>query len=85
MKKIVTRHRPLKPTLVQHAVANWRTTTSGIGAAIMSLLALLAALPYSMGDVANMFPPSVKTYVAVISGVAAAILKTVNSAYQKDK
>ena len=63
---------------------NWKTTLSGIGAAIMSLLGAIAALPYSLGDVSTIIPPVCKTRVAVGGFLAAFILKAINSIVQKD-
>ena len=63
---------------------NWKTTVSGIGAAIMSLLGAIAALPYSLGEVATILPPVWKTHVAIGAFAASFILKTINSIVQKD-
>lgn len=65
--------------------ANWKTTVSGIGAAIFGLLTILAALPYEMGDVANLFPPAWKAKIAAVAALAAALLKIWNSVAQKDR
>ena len=65
--------------------ANWKTTISGIGAAIFSLLSILAALPYENGVLANIFPVEWKPRILQISIVAALILKIWNSMVQKDK
>lgn len=65
--------------------ANWRTTVSGIGAAIFGFLTILAALPYELGAVANIFPPQWKVRIALYGAIAAAILKVWNSIAQKDK
>ena len=63
---------------------NWKTTLSGIGAALMSLLGAIAALPYSLGDVSTIIPPVWKTRVAIGAFAASFILKTINSIVQKD-
>jgi hypothetical protein len=65
--------------------ANWKTTVSGIGAALFGLLTILAALPYEMGDLANLFPPAWKAKIAATAAVAAALLKVWNSVAQKSK
>jgi hypothetical protein len=65
--------------------ANWRTSVSGIGAAIFGLLTMVAALPYEMGDVANIFPPEWKAKIATASAIATLVLKWWNATAQKDK
>lgn len=65
--------------------ANWRTSLSGIGAAVFGLLTMIAALPYDMGDIANIFPPSWKAKIAVAAGFATLALKWWNALAQKDK
>lgn len=65
--------------------ANWRTTVSGVGAALFSLLTILAALPYEAGSLANLFPVEWKPTILMVSAAAAAILKIWNSVVQKDK
>lgn len=65
--------------------ANWKTSVSGIGAAIFSLLSILAALPYETGGIANLFPVEWKPKILQISIIAALILKIWNSTSQKDK
>lgn len=71
-------------TFDQSHMKNWKTTVSGIGAAIMSLLGAIAALPYSLGEVATILPPVWKTHVAIGAFAASFILKTINSIVQKD-
>jgi hypothetical protein len=65
--------------------ANWKTTVSGIGAAICSLLTIVAALPYEAGGVADVFPVSLKPKIMMASAAAALLLKIANSLAQKDK
>lgn len=65
--------------------ANWRTSVTGIGAALFGTLTVLAALPYEMGDAANIFPPLWKARVAAISAIAALLLKICNAVVQKDR
>jgi len=50
----------------------------GIGAAMMSCLAALAALPYTLGDIATIIPPSWKPAVTGTSLLAAFILRVIN-------
>lgn len=65
--------------------ANWRTSVSQIGVAIFSLLTILSALPYSMGDLATIIPPDWKSKVFTIAATATAILRVWNGLVQKDK
>lgn len=65
--------------------ANARTTLTGIGAAIFSLLTILAALPYEAGGVADIFPVAWKAKILMASAGAALILKVWNSIAQKDR
>ena len=65
--------------------ANWRTSLSAFGTAIFGLLTVVAALPYDLGAVANIFPVEWKANIAIASALAAAILKVVNGMVQKDK
>jgi len=53
---------------------NW----SGYGAALMSLLAALAALPYTLGDIATIIPSEWKPQVTGASLIAAFILRIAN-------
>lgn len=64
---------------------NWKTTVSGIGAALFGLLTLLAALPYSLGDIATIIPPEWKGKIAALGLIAGTVLKIWNSTQQKDK
>jgi hypothetical protein len=63
---------------------NWKTTLSGIGAALTSALTAIAALPYQLGDVATIIPPQWKARVTIAGIVATVILKSINSAVQRD-
>jgi len=63
---------------------NWKTTLASIGSALMSLLTVVAALPYSMGEVADILPPEWKPRVAIGAAVAAAILKVVQGVVSQD-
>lgn len=65
--------------------ANWRTSISAIGAAIFSLLTIIAALPYELGSVATIIPPEWKAKLAIVAAIAATILKVINGLVQKDK
>lgn len=63
---------------------NWKTTVSGIGAALFSLLTALAALPETLGPVADTIPADWKPFVVKASIVSALALKIWNSIAQKD-
>jgi hypothetical protein len=63
---------------------NWKTTLSGIGAALTSALTAIAALPYQLGDIATIIPPVWKARVTIAGIVATVILKSINSAVQRD-
>lgn len=65
--------------------ANWRTTLSAFGAAIFGLLTVVAALPYDLGAVANIFPPEWKANIAIAGAICTTILKVINGICQKDK
>lgn len=63
---------------------SWKTAVSGIGAAVMALLAFVAQLSYENGAVATLIPPEYKTKVAIAAALAAAILKGINGLVAKD-
>lgn len=65
--------------------ANWKTSVSQIGVAIFSLLTLLAALPYQLGEISTIIPPEWKARVFTIGAIATAILRVWNGLNQKDK
>lgn len=64
--------------------ANYRTTFTGIGAAIIGFLSLLAMAPSELGDVSLYIPTDLKAKIFIYGAVASMILKALNSAYQKD-
>lgn len=64
--------------------ANWRTSLSGIGAALFAALTAVAALPYQLGDVATILPPEWKPVIFKWSLIATVVLKILNSAMMKD-
>jgi len=63
---------------------NNKTTWAAIGSALMSLLAVIAALPYTMGEAALIIPSEYKQTVAISAAIAAAILKVVQGAVSAD-
>lgn len=70
---------------VLHMGANWQTTLSGVGAALMLLLTIVAALPYELGALADVFPPNVKMKLAAWAAVATTVLKIWNALAQKSR
>jgi hypothetical protein len=64
---------------------NWRTTLTGLGAALSGLLAAVAAAPYELGNVAEIIPPAWKAKFFAASAIAAFILRAWNASLQKDK
>ncbi len=64
--------------------ANWRTSLSGIGAALFTALTVIAALPYQLGDMATIIPPEWKPLVVKASVISALVLKIINSVCSKD-
>lgn len=65
--------------------ANWETTLSGIGASLMFGLTIIAGLPYELGPLADIFPPTVKGIITPCAAVATVILKIWNSWAQKSR
>ena len=63
---------------------NWKTTLSGIGAALTSALTAIAALPYQLGDVATIIPPAWKARVVIAGIISTVILKAINASVTKD-
>lgn len=59
--------------------SNATTTWTGIAAAITTGLTILAALPYSLGDAAEIISPEWKAKIVVAGLVASTILKIWNS------
>jgi hypothetical protein len=74
------------PPLIERLLGpNWRTTLSGTMTAVMSGVAAIAALPYTMGGDALLIPPEWKSTVFRISAAAAVISKVWNAMSQKDR
>ena len=63
---------------------NWKTTLTGIGAAVTSTLTILAALPYQLGDAATVIPPEWKSKIVMTGLAASLVLRVLNSIFQKD-
>ena len=63
---------------------DWRTLLSQVGVALTSAITVLAALPYQLGDVANIIPPAWKAKVVVGGIISSFILRVINGANQKD-
>lgn len=64
---------------------NWKTTITGVGAAIMTTLGIVAQIPYDLGDLSTVLDPTLKKYVTVVGLSAGLILKIWNSFLQADK
>lgn len=73
------------PLLARVFGANYKTFLTGAGAGLFSILTMLAALPYQLGEVATFIPPAWKSKVFVGAAVAAFILRMWNAYVQKDK
>lgn len=65
--------------------ANIRTSLTGIGAALFSILTVVAALPYEQGGLADIFPPTWKSKIMIAAAISAFALKVWNSILMKDK
>ncbi len=68
-----------------HMGANWRTTVSGLGSSIFAVVTVLAALPYTLGDISTIVNPAWKKDVFIVSGLATLALRVWNAFVQKDK
>lgn len=64
---------------------NWKTTWSGIGSKSMFFLAVVAAAPYQLPTIGDVFPPKLKGYILFGGAVAGLILGCINAVMQKDK
>lgn len=71
-------------TLERHFGANWRTTLTGAGTAVLALIAFLAGLNDQLGDLAGFIPAEWRTRIAVTSAFSAALLKFLNGYVGKD-
>jgi len=65
-------------------MTNWKTTLTGSLGAITAALTAIAALPYSMGDIATMIPPEYKAVVFKSAFAATIALRILNAILQKD-
>ena len=69
---------------------NWRSTTSGIGTAIMAFLAWLAQLNYTLENVNGInlgaiVPVEWKSKMTLLCGIAALILGCIKAVVSKDR
>lgn len=64
---------------------NWKTTITGVGAAVATTLGIVAQLPYDLGDLATFMDPSAKKWVTVVGLSCGLALKVWNSFLQADK
>lgn len=65
-------------------MTNWRTTISGIGAALFTLLAVLATAADQLGELNQLLPPDVRHEVILVSALSAFVLRIWNSVAQAD-
>lgn len=66
--------------------ANWKTTVSGIGSTLASLLLGLTLIPYTMPtELSNILSPQWKLRVLMVALIAKTALGTWNALQQKDK
>lgn len=65
--------------------ANYKTSLTGFGTAIFSLLTALSAVPYTIGDLGNIIPPEYKAKLFTVALASAFILRVWNASLQKDK
>lgn len=65
-------------------MTNPKTTWTGIASAAMAALTTLAALPYTLGDVATWIPPEWKPWVFKIGLVSTIALRVWKSAVTAD-
>lgn len=63
---------------------NWKTTLSGTLAAIVATLTVLAALPDSLGEIAEIFPPEWKPRIVTAGLVATLVLRILNAIQTQD-
>ena len=63
---------------------NWKTTVTGIGGALFSVLLVLSILPATLGDLAAIIPPEWKVRLATTALVATTILRILNALAQND-
>jgi hypothetical protein len=54
---------------------NWKI----VAATLTSTLTILAALPYSLGDLAAIIPPAIKGYVVTVGLIATTVLRLWNT------
>lgn len=65
-------------------MTNWKTTITGIGEAITSLLTLVAALPAQLGELSTIIPEPYKPKIVAIGLIATALLRVVKSMNTQD-
>lgn len=65
--------------------ANWKTTVSAIGTALMAALTWLSTLSYDQGPIALVIPLEWKPWVVKIAGLATLALWIWNGIAQKSK
>ena len=64
--------------------SSWRTSISGMGAALTTGLTLLAGAPYALGDAATVIPPEWKARIFMWAGGATVLLQLIHARSAKD-
>lgn len=62
-----------------------KTTWSGILSGLTAALTMLAALPYDLGQIAEIIPSEYKPYVTGAGIVATFVLRVINAVQQQDQ
>lgn len=65
--------------------ANWATTFTAIGTALMAALSFLASISYDQGPISVIIPIEYKPTVTLVAGSAALVLWVINGIMQKSK
>ena len=66
--------------------ANWKTTLSGIGNTIASILLVISLIPYTLPtELSDILSPTAKRNLLIVGLIAKTVLGIWNSIQQKDK
>ena len=66
-------------------MTNWRTSLTGVLAALTSALTILAALPAQLGELSTIIPEDWKPLIIKIGIVSTVLLKVINGLAAKDR
>lgn len=69
------RSKPRAPARKSRAIPR----TIGVASAVTSLLTLLAALPYTLGDIAVIIPSEWKPHVVAIGAISTTLLRVIST------